>query len=68
MSTRNTDELEATPAWGDSKEFVSVSADGMSINGKKNTRPTARAGRVPSDLSLGWLLIMITKDDQHVNR
>ena len=35
MSTRNTDELEATPAWGDSKEFVSISADGMSINGKK---------------------------------
>ena len=34
---------------------------------QKNTRPTARAGRVASDLSLAWLLIMITEDPEDVN-
>ena len=67
MSTSRSDEIKATPSRSDGKECVLVGVDGMSVNGKKKTRPTAGAGRVPSDLSLGWSPIMITGDTEDVN-
>ncbi len=35
---------------------------------QKKARPTARAGRVPSETSLGWLSKMITGNTEYVNK
>ena len=45
-----------------------ITGGGNDVNGRKNTRSPVRGEQVPSDLSLGWLIDMITGDSIDVNR
>ena len=64
MSTDETDRLKPLRQGG---VCVLVSVEGRASTAKKKARPALVAGRVPSDLSLGWSLITITGDTEDVN-